>query len=425
MKMELINLTYDPSDKAKVPPGWEAKSLQDICVQKGLIRGPFGGALKKESFVRTGYKVYEQKNAIYQDAQLGDYFIDAQKYEELKRFAVGAGDFIVSCSGTIGRIFRIPEGSPMGIINQALLLIKTDDQIIDSDYFYQYFQWESFQRRIIDNTQGGAMANLVAMNIFKKTTIDVPPLEEQRRIAEILLTWDKVIKLKQTLIEQIGLQKIGLMQNLLTGKIRLSSAKGEWKEVELRHVGSFLKGKGISKDQVVENGFGCVLYGEIYTRHHVFIRKFYSFINDEDATGSTQIRKNDILFAGSGETAEEIGKCVAYLGDESAYAGGDIIILRPEVKVDSLFLSYALNTGKAAIQRAKLGQGHSVVHIYPSTLAEIKVPLPDYDEQCEIAKLLRVYDECIDLLEEELTALKQQKSGLMQLLLTGKVRVQV
>ncbi len=95
---------------------WEERTLEDICVINGLVRGPFGGSLKKDMFVSQGNKVYEQRNAIYKSVEIGKYYITDEKYSELFRFAVKANDFIVSCSGTIGRIYRIPQNYPKGII---------------------------------------------------------------------------------------------------------------------------------------------------------------------------------------------------------------------------------------------------------------------------------------------------------------------
>ena len=88
---------------------WKDKPLIELCVNNGLVRGPFGGSLRKDSFTAEGVKIYEQKNAIYRSVDLGTYHINEKKYDELKRFEVFPGDFIVSCSGTIGRIFLIPQ----------------------------------------------------------------------------------------------------------------------------------------------------------------------------------------------------------------------------------------------------------------------------------------------------------------------------
>ena len=196
----------------------------------------------------------------------------------------------------------------------------------------------------------------------------------------------------------------------------------DWKVKKLGELGSFLKGKGISKSETKESGLPCIRYGEIYTRHHNYIKEFYSFIDEETAKNSTRIRKGDILFAGSGETMEEIGKSVAFLHEEQAYAGGDIIILRTK-DVDTQYLAFALNEGRLAKERAKLGQGHSVVHIYPKELKELIIHLPSNIEQQKIASILSTWDKAIELKEKLIEQKKVQKKGLMQKLLTGEVRL--
>lgn len=196
----------------------------------------------------------------------------------------------------------------------------------------------------------------------------------------------------------------------------------DWTIKNLGELGTFTKGKGISKSETTDVGIPCVRYGEIYTHHHYFIKEFNSFIDETVANSSVKIKKDDLLFAGSGETKEEIGKSVAYLFDKEAYAGGDIIILRPK-NVNSLFLTYALNEGDLAKERARLGQGHSVVHIYAKDLKELKVPVPSESEQQKIASILSTWDKTIELKEKLIEQKKEQKKGLMEKLLTGKVRL--
>ncbi len=200
---------------------WKVKTIEEITVQNGLVRGPFGGALKKEYFVDKGIKVYEQKNAIYRSVELGSYYIDNKKFNELKRFELKEKDFIVSCSGTIGKIYQIPANFEKGIINQALLKITTDNNAINDRYFFYYFDWDKFQEKIIDNTQGGAMKNLIGMAEFKNTKFPIPSLPEQTHIATILSDMDSEIEALEKKRAKYQQLKQGLMQNLLTGKIRL------------------------------------------------------------------------------------------------------------------------------------------------------------------------------------------------------------
>lgn len=201
---------------------WVEMTLEDICVPNGLVRGPFGGSLKKEMFVSKGNKVYEQRNAIYKSVRIGDYYISNEKYDELSRFAVKADDFIVSCSGTIGKIFKIPKQYKRGVINQALLKISIDQTKCNLNYFYKYFEWDKFQDSIIDNTQGGAMKNLVGMDVFRKTVILMPrDIAEQKAIAQIISAMDEELKSLKIEKEKMIQIKEGAMDDLLTGRVRL------------------------------------------------------------------------------------------------------------------------------------------------------------------------------------------------------------
>lgn len=201
---------------------WEEVKLEDVCNDNGMVRGPFGGSLKKEYFVNKGYKVYEQRNAIYKSVDIGNYYIDFNKFEELKRFKLKENDFIISCSGTIGEIYQIPKKFKKGIINQALLKISINTNLCDLTFFKNYFSWEKFKSKIIDDTQGGAMKNLVGMDKFRKTRLYIPTdIKEQEAIASILTSMDDEIEnleKEKTKIEKI---KAGAMDDLLTGRVRL------------------------------------------------------------------------------------------------------------------------------------------------------------------------------------------------------------
>jgi len=216
---------FKDSPLGQVPESWEVKYLKQVVVDSnGLRRGPFGGALKKEIFVEQGFQVYEQRNAIYDDFITSRYFIDEVKFNSMKDFQIESGDFIVSCSGTIGKIAEVPSWFKKGVINQALLKIKLDNNVVVNKYFLQYFRWEKFQNKIVENTQGGAMKNLVGMTVFKNTFVPVPSIEEQTKIANILSTVDDKIGLLQQRKSETETLKKGLIQKLLTGEVRVKVA---------------------------------------------------------------------------------------------------------------------------------------------------------------------------------------------------------
>ena len=152
-----------------------------------FVRGPFGGSLKKEIFQKSGYAVYEQQHAIYGDFTFR-YFVDEDKYQSMLRFAVHAGDLIMSCSGTMGKIAIIPEDAPQGIINQALLKL-TAKKGVNNKYLKHCFE-NSIAAQMNAAARGGAIKNVASVSELKDITINLPPLEEQERIVAILDRFD-------------------------------------------------------------------------------------------------------------------------------------------------------------------------------------------------------------------------------------------
>ena len=164
----------------------EMVELGDVC---DFVRGPFGGALKKEIFQTDGYAVYEQQHAIYRNLDFR-YFIDKNKFSELKRFAVKPGDMIISCSGTIGKTFVIPESAPEGVINQALLKLTPND---DLDVFYLQYFFENTISKILNGVaRGGAIKNVPAVSELKAIKLPLPPLDVQRRLVKVLDNFEAI-----------------------------------------------------------------------------------------------------------------------------------------------------------------------------------------------------------------------------------------
>lgn len=201
----------------------------------------------------------------------------------------------------------------------------------------------------------------------------------------------------------------------------MENKKIKYNSLTVGEIGEIFKGKGIAKAEVTTAGAPCIRYGELYTKYHYYINDTISFCDESSAKLSQEIQYGDILFAASGETIEDIGKCAVYLGKTKAYAGGDIIILRPK-KSDSLFLAYLLNSKPIRKQLSVLGQGNSVVHVYPKSIASLRIQLPESSIQQKIAKTIYTWDTAIETLEQLIAKKERYKKALMQKLLTGKVR---
>lgn len=193
--------------------------------------------------------------------------------------------------------------------------------------------------------------------------------------------------------------------------------------MRLEDVGSFSKGAGISRSEASSGRIPAVRYGEIYTDHDNYIKRFRSFISSEIAKQSRRMKKGCLLFAASGETKEDIGKAVAFIDDFEAYAGGDLIILNPKGDIVSLYLGYTLNSPVTVRQRAMQAQGDSVVHISTGAIQNIAIPLPPKPEQERIAAALTSIDSLIDNLERTIQKKKHIREGAMEELLSGKRRL--
>jgi type I restriction enzyme, S subunit len=264
---------------------------------------------------------------------------------------------------------------------------------------------------------------LVTQAILSSVPIPFPPNKaEQEAIAEALSDADALIEALEKLLAKKRQVKQGAMQELLTGNKRLPGFPDKWVDFQLSDLGKFSRGKGIKRDETVPDGFPCIRYGEIYTHHNDYIRAFYSFIPLKIAKQSQRINKGDLLFTGSGETAEGIGKCVAFLGDEEAYAGGDVVIFTPSNQ-NSLYLGYLMNHTSIVAQKARMAQGDAIVHISAQKLGQLHLILPSIEEQTAIAEILSDMDAEIAALEAKLAKARQVKQGMMQELLTGRLRL--
>jgi type I restriction enzyme, S subunit len=201
-----------------------------------------------------------------------------------------------------------------------------------------------------------------------------------------------------------------------------------WNVLELGKLGAFFRGRGGTRADEDANGLPCIRYGDLYTHHDCIIRSFCSAISPTRASAYTRLQKGDIIFAGSGETFEEIGKAAAFCGDTQAYAGADTIIFRPQPILDSCFAGYAVNNASANRYKSSMGQGSSVIHISAAHLSLLPLKLPPKTQQIRIAEILENIDQTIAHTEALIQKYQQIKAGLMHDLFTrginpdGKLR---
>ena len=196
---------------------------------------------------------------------------------------------------------------------------------------------------------------------------------------------------------------------MLVPPLRFPGFTDEWKVCRICDIAKIEKGIGISKDQLSDNGKGCILYGELYTKYRSEIIEEVFSKTDLDSSKLMKSQFNDVLIPCSGETAEDIAtsRC---LKKEGILLGGDLNIIRFD-KQDGGFMSYQLN-GKRKYDIARVAQGVSVVHLYPNHLKSLKVNVPQLEEQQRVVKLLALIDERIATQNKIIEDLKKLKSAI-------------
>ena len=403
-------LSIDHSPLDEVPPGYKRTEVGVIPEDWDVDR------VDRYAQIKTGARNTQDRveNGQY------PFFVRSQQVERIDSYSYDGEAVLTAGDGVgTGKVFHYVNGR--FDVHQRAYRISDFSNRLDGRYFFYQFSTR-FYDRIMSMTAKSSVDS-VRMEMIAGMLIPLPSPAEQCAIATALSDVDALISALGKLIAKKRAIKTAAMQQLLTGKTRLPGFSGAWETKRLGGLGIFLKGSNVNREEALSGSIPCVRYGELYTSHEDVIRKFFSRISQKVAEKATKLRNGDILFAGSGETREEIGKCAAFVGDFEAYAGGDIVILRPDKGVDPIYLGYAFNAPDIVRQKSARGQGDAVVHISATALSDIDVKLPPSEEQTAIAQVLSDMDAEIAALESRRDKTRAIKQGMMQQLLTGRVRL--
>ena len=292
---------------------------------------------------------------------------------------------------------------------------------IDADFLQRVLSSPSVICAIEDSSVGSTMINL-NQNTLSRLIIQSPPLPEQRAIAVALSEVDTLIGALDQLIAKKRDLKQAAMQQLLTGQTRLPGFSGEWMIKQLGKIGSFSKGRGLAKENISTAGeFPAVPYTAIYTDHNEIIqlsriRHFTKCMRD-----LTLISSPHLLIASSSNMLENIGKVAAFSGGTDLAIGGDILLY--QTTADVHFLSYLMSTIPHRRRVVFLSQGSTIRHVYASTFQTYEILLPLLEEQTAIATILSDMDTEIAALEARRDKTRDLKQGMMQEVLTGRIRL--
>lgn len=352
--------------------------------------------IDSENIHLTRSGVLEETTTFSKKFRKGDVLFGRRR-AYLKKAALASFDGI--CSGDI-TVFRAKKN----------LLPELLPFIVNNEKFFDY---------AIKHSAGGLSPRVKFKDLANYEFL-LPPAAQQKQLAELLWAMDEVIEKEKVVLERLGkaldtdieheIHGISLTGKTIKEVLNEASQKNEM--VKLTDLGELLKGKGIPKADVEETGIPCVRYGELYTKHHRIIRKFNSFISEDSKLNSFQLQKHDILFAGSGETITEIGKSAAFVDDFEAYVGSDTLLFRP-FDMDGFYLGYLMNSQLVRQQLNKYGTGATVMHIYNSDLAKVKVPRINREVQGNIGKRLESFSDNISKLDSKIVSSKALQKSLI------------
>ena len=382
---------------------WEKFTFDEIAQYK---KGPFGSALKKDLFVpqsENAIKVYEQQNAIKKDWTLSRYYITKDYFNtHMKQFVAKAGDLIVSCAGTIGEVYELPKDAEEGVFNQALMRVRVNNEIVNKEIFITVFSSmiDKFSK-IYSN--GSAIKNIPPFADLKRTQVYLPCKEEQIVIAQLLRSLDERIATQSKIIEDLKKLKWAIIEK--------HYRQAKLHKYKICDLGVPFSVGSLSKEDLSEEGYECILYGELFTTYGCVINEVKSHTNK--IANTTLSQKGDLLFPSS-TTVDAVSLISPSVIDiPNVILGGDMFGIHIDKKFNAYYLSYYINL----IARKKLAiyaKGSTIIHLHYKDIAKAQLLLPDLCEQDKIAKCMMAEDAKIKVEEQLLTILEKQKQYLLR-----------
>ena len=396
-----------------------------VSKNKGFLRGPFGGDLKKEIFVPqsdTTYKVYEQGVVLRKDSSLGRYYISGDYFDEkMHRFEVKPKDFLVSCSGVnYGAIHQLESDIEQGVINQALLRIRLDNEIIDDDFFNYFFQ--TFLVNMIIGKKGDStIPNFPPVSVIKALEFDLPDIKIQKKVGNFLKSIDSKIELNNKINSELEAMakliydywfvqfdfpdKNGKPYKSSGGKMVYNEElKREipegWEVNRLGDYAFIKKGKLITAKTANQNGKVKVVSAGID----------YSYFHS-----ASNYEKNTITVSASGANAGFIN-----FWREPIFAC-DCTTVRGNNDADTLQILGFLRMRQDYIYQQ--ARGSAQPHVYPKDIEGLKIALPPKSLIEKYGDLVVSGNDKITNNQQQNEKLSELRDWLLPMLMNGQVRV--
>ena len=393
---------------------WKEDILSSLLDENdGIRRGPFGSSIKKSDFDENNdYGVYEQQNAIH-DVNAIRYFINENKYEELKKFTVQSQDIIMSGAGTIGKIAVIPNNHIPGVFNQALIRIRKN-KTTDLNYLVQFIKSDNVQRMLKSNNPGSAIQNLKPMKYIKKMDVSFPNSPEQQMIGSFFAKIDKLIELQTQKLEQLKKLKRGYLQKMFPrdgesiSRLRFSGFSGEWKEEKLSELVDISTGFPFKSSNFDEDGNFTVITNKSIHSDKKFVLNNGDKINLNKGYNKYILEKGDILITMDGNVGIS-----AVVNDQRMVLAQRVARISHNDKLsDYIFAFLTSNNFISGINKISIGS--IIKHISLNDIKDFKCFIPDEEETLKIGNFFNKIDRLICTEADYLERLKLQKKAYLQ-----------
>ncbi|POZ63060.1 restriction endonuclease subunit S [Chromobacterium alticapitis] len=398
-----------------VPKGWSEKTLEDIAL---VERGKFSARPRNDPKYFGGDVPFVQTGDV---SSAGTYL---EKFSQtLNQDGIGVSKvfprdtILITIAANIGdtAITKFDVACP-----DSVVAIKPYQDKADVYWLKKLLETK---RDALDSLATQNAQKNINLQILKPFQLLVPPVNEQKEIAQILSTWDQAIATAERLLDLARQQKKALMQQLLTGEKRFPGFEGEWKVVKLGSIFSRVttRNGGQSENVVTISGQqGLIRQDEYFNRT----------VASETLDNYFLLKKGQFAY----NKSYSIGYPMGAIKRLNRYDDGVVttlyicFALAAKDKADSNFFEHYFESGllnRGLTQIAyEGGRAHGLLNVKPADFFDLKVPLPALAEQVKIAAILTLADQEIQTLQSQLDGLKQEKKALMQQLLTGKRRVQ-
>lgn len=408
-----------------IPSDWRVASIDEMIID--IADGPFGSNLKSEHYTD------EHEARIVQLSNIGDdgWRDENTKYttfehaKEITRSIVSTGEVIMAKMMPAGRSIVCPNKEKMYVLSSDAVRIHLNEKIVNTAYFVYATKSQFFLNQIGDDIQGSTRAR-TSITKIKKNMLPLPELFEQEIIAETLFAIDELVSVLEKEIEKKKNIKYGVLQKLIVGEERLNGYTGKWVSINMAKK-SKLKARigwqGLTTAEYLDAGYSYLVTGTDFEDGHINWEECHYVTADRYFQDpNIQLTNGDVLITKDGT----IGKVALVDGlNKPATLNSGVFVVRPINNAYSArFLYYVLESRVFRDFLDMLSAGSTIVHLYQKDLVNFSFMAPaTLDEQEAIASIIYDMDCEIREFEDKLDKYKNLKAGMMNDLLTGKIRL--